>query len=325
MATQLSKMRVSELRVECEQRGLDCTGLRKAQLIALLSDGDTTQKDNTLDEDRADENAGVIGSEEHNDLDEPVAAASETELQIAALKLKLKLADIEHKAQLQQLELEKVRWELEKERIKFRAENGSPNPVLGTKSQRDLKSLLPSMGDNDQALAFFHAYEKTLLIQKVDKSTWSLWLPSCLNAKASKVYSALTVEQCQQYDVVKKAVLDSFRLTSKKYLESFRSLRRTGQDLYTLFLNKLQEMQRYFLESKEISSLEKLIEQDLLEQFLVGLPPRFDNSWRVDSHSRPCKLHNLQIYILKRNMFHVSVDQMNSERRLSQQTHRLRR
>jgi len=36
MATELSKMRVNELRDEFEQRCLDCTGLRKAQLIALL-------------------------------------------------------------------------------------------------------------------------------------------------------------------------------------------------------------------------------------------------------------------------------------------------
>ena len=211
------------------------TGLKKAQLIALLSTAGKandiaqldTENEVDIEEDDADEPADVMGSVEIDDPDKPAVDVSEAALQITALRLKLKLAEADQKAKLQQLTLEKARWELEKEQIKFRAENGSP-AVIGTKSQRDIKGLLPSMGDNDQALAFFHAYEKTLLIQKVDKATWALWLPACLNAKASKVYSALTVDQCQQYDVVKKVVLDSFRLTSKKYLENFRSLRRTG-------------------------------------------------------------------------------------------------
>ena len=269
---QLAKMKIADLREECHQRGLVCTGLKKKQILKLLAQNDAAEAAIELDGGDGDSVLSQHVDESDDEgvtyqLNEPNRKDTEAELELKALELKFKLTE-------KQLELERARWEIERERLSLRAENGLPlTDAVQPQFRRDLKGLLPTMGENDQALAFFHAYEKTLLVQKVPKSSWAEWLPACLNAKASKVYMALSVEQCQDYEVVKKAVLDTFRLTSRKYLENFRNMRRTGQESYTLFLNKLREMMKYFVESKEIDSLDKLMEQMIIEQFLAGLPP----------------------------------------------------
>jgi len=73
---------------------------------------------------------------------------------------------------------------------------------------------------------------------------------------------------------VKKAVLTSFRLTSKTYRDKFMSMRRTGQESYSIFLRRLTEMQTYFFESKEITTFEQLAAEEVLEQFLTSLSPQ---------------------------------------------------
>jgi len=246
---QLTKMKIADLREECHQRDLVCTGLNKKQILKLLAQNDAAEEAAELDGGDGDSvlSQHVVESDDEGvtyALNQPLRKDTEAELEIKALELKVKLAEAaeaEHKARLaenvQQLELERARWEIERERLSLRAENGLPLGAGEPQFRRDLKGLLPTMGENDQALSFFHAYEKTLLVQKVPKSSWAEWLPACLNAKASKVYMALSVEQCQDYEVVKKAVLDTFRLTSRKYLENFRNMRRTGQESYTFFLN----------------------------------------------------------------------------------------
>ena len=281
-----SKMRVADLRKACDELGLNHDGLIRKDLIALLIENnadEATEDSSDVETDQNGENSDNDSEIEiepavNGGIDEPIGSKAELEMQ--TLKLKVELANAEQKAReaelkahRQQLELEKARWEMEKERRQFRAEHGLPPETAGVSNQRDLKGLLPIMGDDQHALSFFHAYEKTLQIEKVDKSLWAKWLPACLNQKASKVYTALTVEQCQDYDTVKKTVLESFRLTSRKYLENFRGMRRSGAESYRLFLNKLKETLKYFMEAKEVDTLDKLVEQVLLEQFLDGLPP----------------------------------------------------
>jgi len=298
------------LQTLCEKERISCAGLKKQEMIDLLKGtkaaadlggGDDAGEEEELDDEEEEEieqdgenSEGDSGSGQNGDSVETQPELSEAQMQLKALELKIKLVDMERKAQKQQMEAQKqqmeaqkqqmeaqkqqiefnkANWELEKAKIKFKVDNGLPQETAAAVAERDLRHLLPSMGSDDQVLTFFHAYEKCLLLQKVDKSRWGKWLPACLNAKASKVFMSLTVEQCEDYDVVKKAVLDNFRMTSKKYLENFRSMRRSGQDSYSMFVNKLGEMHKYYTDSKEIKTFDELVQQDILEQFLTSLPP----------------------------------------------------
>ena len=94
-----------------------------------------------------------------------------------------------------------------------------------------------------------------------------------LLSKTTKVYSHLSIADCKQYMVVKRAILASFTLTAKAYLESFRSVACSGSETYRLFLNRPKELQDYYTEAKQISLFEALKNNVLLEQFLLSLRP----------------------------------------------------
>jgi len=204
--------------------------------------------------------------------------------EIKALKIRLALERSAHEERMsREAEFDEARMarELEFERAKLEIRrqleagyNAPPNRAGGTGTlPRDVKGLLPVMS-NDDPLAFFHIFERTLQLNGVVKTEWAKLLPACLSARATKVYSGLSLAQCQDYEEVKKAVLTSFRLTSKTYRDKFMSMRRTGQESYSIFLRRLTEMQTYFFESKEITTFEQLAAEEVLEQFLASLSPQ---------------------------------------------------
>ena len=192
---------------------------------------------------------------------------------------------------LRELEHEPAKLELRKQYELANPGESAPRDTVSSA----VKGLLPKM-DNDDPLAFFHIFERTLEMHDVDRSKWCLLLPACLSAKATKVYSGLTLEQCQNYDLVKKTVLMSYRLTAKSYRDCFKTMRRTGQESYVLFLRRLTEMQRYFLQAKEIDSFDKLVDEEILEQFIESLSPavrEFVVSRQPDKPSRAAELADL--------------------------------
>ena len=94
----------------------------------------------------------------------------------------------------------------------------------------------------------FFMLENCLEIHGANKESWGKLLPAQLSSKATNVYSHLTITECKQYDIVKRAILASFRLTAKVYLERFRSVARSGTETYRLFHNRLKELKDYYLD-----------------------------------------------------------------------------
>ena len=120
---------------------------------------------------------------------------------------------------------------------------------------------------------FFHAFERTLELYDVDSSCFSRLLPGCLSMKASKVYSKLSLEQSKHYETVKREILASFKLDAASYIHKFRTVKRSGNESYKMFSNRLQELQTYYFESRDINSFESLKGDMLLEQFTSTLSP----------------------------------------------------
>jgi len=272
----LSKLKVAELRELCNKAGLNCTGLKKAELIALLreygvTNGQANSADHSDNEGESDEEEEevIIPGRGSQASDAPAAASSQQQAAAAAafeanpedpsiLALKLKL-------QIAQIELEKAKLEL-----------GNGTRVAEAHPPRDLKSILPRMtsDDNSEAISFFHAFELSLQMNDVkNKTEWSRYLPACLSARAARVYSQLSLAESKDYEFVKKQILQNYRLTASAYMAKFKNSKRQGQESYRLFLGRLREFHTYWMESRSVDSLEKSIEQDILEQFLTTLPP----------------------------------------------------
>jgi len=137
-----------------------------------------------------------------------------------------------------------------------------------------LKIILHKMFAEDaHVMSFFQSYERTMALNNIPEIAWARYLPVCLNVKATNVYSRLTLEQCKSYDAVKAEILSMFRLNARAYLDKFRTIAQTGNESYKLFLNRLQEYQRYYLEARKLKTVEEVLNDALANQFLLTLQP----------------------------------------------------
>ena len=124
----------------------------------------------------------------------------------------------------------------------------------------------------NNVLSFFNVFEKICTLHGIEGHQLARILPSLLNEKANKIYSRLVIDTCRSYDSVKTEILRGFRLSSKAYLQKFRTIKRYGDDSYLQFLHKLKDVQNYYLDSKLITEFQSLCDDMFLEQFRSVLP-----------------------------------------------------
>ena len=70
-----------------------------------------------------------------------------------------------------------------------------------------------------------------------------------------------------------EAILASYRLNARTYLLKLKSARRTGRDTYMIFLNTLEELLKFYLETRKINTFYALVDEVLKLQFLESLDP----------------------------------------------------
>jgi len=128
--------------------------------------------------------------------------------------------------------------------------------------------------EDAHVLSLFSSYGRTIALNNIPEIARARYLPGCLNAKATNVYSCLTLEQCKSYDAVKTEILSTFRLNARTYLDKFKTIERTGNESYKLFLNRLQEYQQFYLEAWKLKTVEEILDDALANQFLLTLQPR---------------------------------------------------
>ena len=76
----------------------------------------------------------------------------------------------------------------------------------------------------------------------------------------------------RSYETLKRLILDGFKLNGDSYLKSFRTLRRSGNLTYRMFLTSLRDTATRYLDAKCIDTFEKLMHAFIMEQFLNALP-----------------------------------------------------
>ena len=109
-------------------------------------------------------------------------------------------------------------------------------------------------------------------MHNVDKSQWSMRLFSQITSKAQKALRWLSTEECKDYDRVKRSILSYFKLDANAYLTAFRKERRTGNETYKMWANRLRDLQTGYFSESGIDTLEKLSDAMLAEQICNGLP-----------------------------------------------------
>lgn len=201
---------VARLRELCDERSINCENLtNKRALIDALQQFDMTN--DVIMEEREthvsnnDDNEIQLGEHLTNGAVQPVdgmLAGDDERESVETLKLKLALV----KAEKDKIERE---WEIERQRMEMHGEQRATNNVTFAQ-HRDVKGLLPVMSDD--VLSFFMSYERVLILNNIDISLWAQYLTAQLSPKALKTFSRLSIEDSQNYETIKNAILADYNL-----------------------------------------------------------------------------------------------------------------
>ncbi len=121
--------------------------------------------------------------------------------------------------QIKKLELELAAKTAEVSQVTVQHAN-AVEPVFDV--HRNMR-LVPPFSEKEVDKYFYH-FERVALSMKWPKSFWTLLLQCVFTGKAQEVYSALSLEQSGEYDVVKSAVLHAYELVPEAYRQKFRNL-----------------------------------------------------------------------------------------------------
>ena len=288
-----SKLTVRELRQTCDSRGVGHEGLTKKGMIAALRDADRIDEeerddgwDDVENNDGEVEGRGELGTDVDAGLsgggsvtDPLLMSGTDGEIAgseaVDVLRLRLALAREERAREREKDERARIAkerdWELEQQRAAMQAANQNTTSTRPA-AKGEIHNLLPKMSEGEDTLEFFQTFERALLLNKVDRCEWPLFLPSHLTPRANKVLSNLSLEENQNYDSCKRAILAYFKLDSEAYLRNFRTARKLADENYKMYKNRLREFFFYYVQSLDIDSFESLADAMLCEQFVNTLP-----------------------------------------------------
>ena len=189
-------------------------------------------------------------------------------IQLKELAIKEKELD----NQREELRLKMALNELELKRLEIRAkeENLDMAPTGSFDASRHIR-LVPPFVEKDVEKYFPH-FEKVALTLRWPREVWPLLIQSVLTGRAQEVYSALSMEQSSNYDVVKAAILRSYQLVPEAYRQRFRQSSKTDRQSYIEFAREKETLFDRWCAAKEVDSRAKLRELILLEEFKNCLP-----------------------------------------------------
>ena len=114
---------------------------------------------------------------------------------------------------------------------------------------------------------FFQCFEKVAEGCEWPKQSWSLLLFNGLKGKAQDAYSALSKDECKDYDVVKDAILKAYELVPEAYRQKFRNYRKKDNDTYVEFAHEKEVSFERWCSSKNVDDFDKLQQLILVEEF----------------------------------------------------------
>ena len=139
-------------------------------------------------------------------------------------------------------------------------------PTYYELDQIELHSFNEKEDDID---TFIRQFERIASIQKFDNSEWAVRLASLLTGKAAEAYIQMPIEDANDFEKVKKVLLQRYQLGDETYRLKFRDSRKEENETYVQFV---QRMKTYFDRWIELSKNPDLKDLLLQEQFYLSCP-----------------------------------------------------
>ncbi|XP_023233345.1 uncharacterized protein LOC111633048 [Centruroides sculpturatus] len=189
---------------------------------------------------------------------------------IEALKLRIELAKIESDAKVRIAEME-----LERDRLKKRTRDAEDN--LGKANfddyARRVKAALPKMPEEEEAVpSWFRMVEVILETYEVPVYLQGQIVLSVLSEKCKAALTRLSVDKVKHYASLKEFILEELRLSPAEYLKGFRRTERYPGETWPQFASRLKDLYQYYVDSREVETLEGLVELTVADHIKTLLP-----------------------------------------------------
>ena len=210
---------------------------------------------------------------------------------LRALEFKLQLKRLENEdrerarqSQAQERERER-QFELRKLELQVAPAHTSPIavprvPTPAFRIESAIK-LIPQFDENDVE-TFLITFEKIASINKFPAEKYAAILQAHLKGKALKVFTELSITECQDYQVLKEALLTAYAVVPEVYRKRFRESRKTQSETFSEFAFRLSTQFKRWAESEQAyGNIDVLRELIMMEQFNSHIEPAM-RGWLID-------------------------------------------
>ena len=202
------------------------------------------------------------------------ALTKQRELEVLAKQQEIESQQHEFEAKQRADEIRLRELEVEKCKIEAGTSSRGENEDVAVTTSFNWSSvvkLVPKFSESDVS-KYFLSFEKLMKLLVCPPEYWTLLLQSVLIGKALEVYSCLDSEQSENYEVVKEAILNAYKLVPEAYRIKFRNHRKTSNVTFLEFARTKTQYFDNWCASLEVKSLEALRELILLEDFKNNIP-----------------------------------------------------
>ncbi|XP_076055291.1 uncharacterized protein LOC143033689 [Oratosquilla oratoria] len=170
-----------------------------------------------------------------------------------------------------ELKLEIKKLELQIETLKQGQGQAQTNNTPTFNINQNLGSV-PQFSEEEPD-RFFALFEKMAKLNQWPYDRWTQLVYRSFTGKALDVFSALSEEQVEDYELVKSTVLTSYHLVPEAYRQWFRKRKRESQETYVEFFRRKHTLIHKWIESENAKTPAEIIELFLLEDIRSLIPP----------------------------------------------------
>ena len=161
------------------------------------------------------------------------------------------------------------REEKERDRIAAAEKEARRRTEFNSRAERlaravkSIDKMLPKMRDDEiDVPGYFRNVENIFNDFATNDDLKITLLMPHMNIKAKKVVQRLTEEQRLDYNIVKRSILQEFKMTPKVYKDKFQDTMRVMGETWLQYVSRLELYLKYYLESRTVTTFEDL--KDLL-------------------------------------------------------------
>ncbi|KAK0151950.1 hypothetical protein N1851_006690 [Merluccius polli] len=191
----------------------------------------------------------------------------------------LELRKLEHDLEIKRLEYETRERErehalamkrLELELSQLPQPSPASPPIRGFDVSKNIR-LVPPFSEKEVDIYFTH-FERVATTLNWPRDMWPLLLQCVFTGKAQEVFSALSMDQAKQYDVVRDSILHAYELVPEAYRQKFRNARKLEQRTFVEFAREKERLFDRWCTAQNVQTRDDLRQLILLEDFKNCLP-----------------------------------------------------